>query len=332
MESLRREVAAVQGLRAELAAEQRESVLRGSGLSLAGQQVVRLGVVAGGDLSELLEAQQAAEVALLGNPVVRGNRALEAAGGLTQMRSEQDRAQEIMDWSVGLHAAPVPRPTCAACASCIWPSPATMPSRARWSRSRRSLPAATTATLPGLAANALNKVILQHFEAMSTWRWYEPLVGVVPHDGSTQDVQLIMMDGVANLSTVAEGNAYTELSVGDSKESLSFVKKGNYVGITLEMFRRSEIGKMQAIPRLMALASLRTRLGGHRRHLHYGGGRRPDAGGRQQGAVPCRSRQLEHGGLQRGGVGGDAQAHLEPGCAGRRQEARHVAHVCAGAD
>ena len=121
------------------------------------------------------------------------------------------------------------------------------------------LAAASTTTLPGMAVNALNKVVRFHYDNLATFRWYEEIVNVVPHDGTTNPVQLIMVDGVANLAKVLEGAAYTELLVGDSRETVSFDKNGNYVGITLEMFRRSEIARLQAIPRLLMQAAIRTR-------------------------------------------------------------------------
>jgi hypothetical protein len=258
--ALRSEIAAVQALRAQLAAEERESAIRGSGLSEQGQQVVRLAAHSGADVDELIEAQAAAEAAVrLSGPAswapIRGNRAVEISG----MRTEEDRGQQIMDWVMGLSSAPLPAPNLRSVRELYLAVTGDYQFQGKLDPGAAQFANATTSTLPGLAANSLNKVILQHYAAMATWRWYEPLVAVVPHDGSTQPVQLVMVDGVANLSTVAEGDAYTELAVGDSKESMSFAKRGNYVGITLEMFRRSEIGKLQAMARAMALASLRTR-------------------------------------------------------------------------
>ena len=121
------------------------------------------------------------------------------------------------------------------------------------------LSAAATTTLTGMAVNALNKVIRMHYDNMMTYRWFESIVNVVPHDGSTQPIQMIMLDGLANLPTVGEGFPYTEGLTGDSKEVASFNKYGVYVGITLEMFRRSDIAKIQAIPRELMKATVRTR-------------------------------------------------------------------------
>jgi hypothetical protein len=58
---------------------------------------------------------------------------------------------------------------------------------------------------------------------------------------------------------VAEGAAYTEATVDDVKEEATFYKKGAYVGITLEMIRNSSIVEIQAVPKALAIAAVRTR-------------------------------------------------------------------------
>ena len=253
MRALQTHLAEARRLRAEIEAEQRESRIRASGLSEHGGQVVRLAVQQGGDVAALIEAQRAAEAALA-SPV-KGNRPLSVTG----MQAPEERMQAAFDWAMGLSGAPLPSPAMRNVRDLYLAITGDYDFHGRFLPEQAQLAAATTATLPGLAVNALNKVVLQHYASMLTWRWYEPLVEVVPHDGSTHDVQLIMVDGVANLATVAEGAAYTELTVGDSKEVIPFEKKGNFVGITLEMFRRSDIAKLQAIPRALMAASLRTR-------------------------------------------------------------------------
>lgn len=118
---------------------------------------------------------------------------------------------------------------------------------------------ATTATLPNLAADALNKVILEQMIRMDQYRWFERIVNVVPNDGTLNDMKYITMGGITNLPTVAEGGAYTELGVLDTKETSSFVKRGGYVGITREIIKNSNVMQLQAIPRGLANAALRTR-------------------------------------------------------------------------
>jgi len=63
----------------------------------------------------------------------------------------------------------------------------------------------------------------------------------------------------ANLPVVAERAAYTELDVSDTKESDSFVKYGGFVGITMEMLRKSQLGLIQAIPKELVRSAVRTR-------------------------------------------------------------------------
>jgi hypothetical protein len=118
---------------------------------------------------------------------------------------------------------------------------------------------ATTTTLADLAANAMNKVIVELYNRLIHYRWYEMITSVQPTDGSLQDMAWIQFGGIANLPQVAEGAAYTELDVADSKESDAFVKYGGYVGITDKMIRNSEIAKMQAIPRALTISAIQTR-------------------------------------------------------------------------
>src|SRR5690606_14467635 len=51
----------------------------------------------------------------------------------------------------------------------------------------------------------------------------------------------------------------TEAVIGDSKETMAFTKRGHYVGITLEAIRKSDIQRIQAIPREMVKGAIRSR-------------------------------------------------------------------------
>jgi hypothetical protein len=65
-----------------------------------------------------------------------------------------------------------------------------------------------------------------------------------------------MLGTVASVPTVAEGAEYTELQLGDNVETSSFVKKGGYIGLTLEAIDRDESRKLKQIPRELAFAAL----------------------------------------------------------------------------
>ncbi|MGQ9494133.1 MAG: phage major capsid protein [Anaerolineae bacterium] len=119
---------------------------------------------------------------------------------------------------------------------------------------RVALANVTTSTMTSLVKNAFNKVILDYFNTVD--RWWEPIVSEEYFD-SMKDVTLVTLGGFADLPTVAEGNAYTELSWSDEEEVVSFVKKGAYVGVTLEMMDKDETRAFRAIPRKLAVAGYR---------------------------------------------------------------------------
>ncbi len=65
----------------------------------------------------------------------------------------------------------------------------------------------------------------------------------------------ITLGGVGELPTVAEGAAYTEMTWDDQTETATFVKKGGYLGITLEAIDKDDTRKLQAAPRALAQAA-----------------------------------------------------------------------------
>ena len=107
----------------------------------------------------------------------------------------------------------------------------------------------SSATMAGLVANALNKRVANLFQEYP--RWWEKIVHL--EDFTTlQQVKWITLGGVGELPTVAEGAAYTELTWADQTESVSFIKKGGYLGLTLEAMDKDDTRKLQAAPRALA--------------------------------------------------------------------------------
>jgi hypothetical protein len=116
----------------------------------------------------------------------------------------------------------------------------------------------TTANLPGVLKNTLNKLIVSQWEELgrSGYRWWEPVVQV-EHFNSLQEISGVLVGEVTVLPAVAEGGAYTELAVKDSEEAGTWGKYGGYVGLTLEMFERDETHRLRQFPRKLASAALR---------------------------------------------------------------------------
>jgi hypothetical protein len=255
----------MRALHAKVDTLQLEQLLLSSGLSEAGQTMVRAAVQSQGTITaaQWIETQREAERTHLNTQVVRGIRPISngAQALVTEgmMSTPHERVQSALNWVFGAREEPLPVPSMRSIRELYQAITGDYEWRGAFSPAWSQLSAASTTTLAGMVVNAFNKVVRMHYDNMATYRWYERIVDVAPHDGTTHDVQLIMVDGLANLPTVTEGAAYTEATVGDSKESLSFTKHGHYVGITLETIRRSDIQRIQAIPRAFVQASVRTR-------------------------------------------------------------------------
>jgi hypothetical protein len=167
--------------------------------------------------------------------------------------------QGYFDWLFGAPGAKLPPPELRRADALYRAVTGDVELRGVFDPSRVAFAAANTTTLADLAVNAMNKVVLELYTNLSAYRWYEQIVGVQATDGSLQDMQWLQFGGVANLPVVAEGAAYTELTVTDTKETSSFTKYGGYVGITDKMIRNSRIDELQAIPKALTIAAIRTR-------------------------------------------------------------------------
>ena len=170
-----------------------------------------------------------------------------------------DEARDLVGFFFGAAGAPTPPPNLRSFADLYVALTGDVYFRGVFDGERTLFSGAKTSTLPNLAVDAMNKVIVQQFAALEHYRWYERVAAVEPNDGRLLAMKWITLGGVGNLPTVAEGAAYTELDVSDAKESAAFVKRGGYVGITREMIRNGDIMQLQAIPRALASAAVRTR-------------------------------------------------------------------------
>ncbi len=113
----------------------------------------------------------------------------------------------------------------------------------------------TTTTLNFVVANALNKVLAHSYESRP--QWWQPIVS--EEDFPTMhDVRWTSLGGIGALDTVAEGGDYTEKTWDDAAETAAFSKKGNYIGLTMEMIDRDDVGAVRALPRKLAYAAQRT--------------------------------------------------------------------------
>ena len=114
------------------------------------------------------------------------------------------------------------------------------------------LAAVSSTTMAGIVANALNKVVVNQFQRYP--RFWEPVTTVM-NFGTLQQARFITLGGVGELPTVSEGAAYTEMTWDDQTETADWVKKGGYLGLTLEAIDRDDTSRIrQAAPALAQAA------------------------------------------------------------------------------
>lgn len=193
-------------------------------------------------------ALQEAQTVQMGNRPPRGQ---------FHVSDAMDDARAHVEYFFGVSGAPVPPANMRRFSDLYIALTGDEEFRGLFDPTRLMFAAATTATLSNLAADAMNKVIVAKMAVLN--RWYEQIVNVVPNNGTLHDINLITVGGIGTLPTVAEGASYPELPVDDTNETAEFVKKGGYVGITREAIKNSDILQLQAIPRALASAAIRTR-------------------------------------------------------------------------
>ncbi len=170
-----------------------------------------------------------------------------------------EQFQSYFDWLFGAPGAKLPPPELRRADALYRAVTGDIGFQGHFNPEHVAFAAATTTTLADLAVNAMNKVVLELYTNLVAYRWFEQIVAVQPTDGTLHDMQWLQMGGLANLPVVAEGAAYTELSVTDTKETSAFYKYGGYVGITDKMIRNSQIDRIQAVPRGLTISAIRTR-------------------------------------------------------------------------
>jgi len=100
---------------------------------------------------------------------------------------------------------------------------------------------ATTADFTGLVKNALNKIVANQWAELGRagYDWWQRISNVEAFS-SLQGITGTLVGTVGTLPVVAEGAEYTELAIGDSPVTASFVKYSGYIPLTLELIDRDE--------------------------------------------------------------------------------------------
>jgi hypothetical protein len=113
----------------------------------------------------------------------------------------------------------------------------------------RATEAATTSSMSSIVKNTVNIMLAADYAKRQ--RWWEPIVRTEEVD-TIDTATLVRVFGLSTLDVVNEGNPYTEMSWADEEETAAFVKKGNYVGVTLEALLSDKVQAIRTLPTRLA--------------------------------------------------------------------------------
>lgn len=113
------------------------------------------------------------------------------------------------------------------------------------------------ANFPGTVSDLLNKILIKAWDdSANVYGWWEAIV-TVEHFNNLQDPKWIRTGTIASLPAVLERGEYTELPIGDNKESSDWGKYGGYVPLTIESVINDDVRAFRRMPRELALAGRR---------------------------------------------------------------------------
>lgn len=255
---LQGELEEVRTVRRELSSAYLHAALANSNLPLPMQQAVRVRLAerpsyTTTDVLREVEAERTVWAALQEERTVR-----HLGPQVSEMQDGLDRLQLACDRLFGLHVPDAQRdlPRLSGVRELYLLLTGDYELQGRFVPERVSLANVTTSTMASVVKNALNKVLVRSFEARP--QWWQPIV--LEEDLPTlDDVTWITLGGLGDLATVDEGGSYEELAdLTDAEEVSTWIKKGGYVGITLEAIDRDDVAAIRQIPRKLGLAAWRT--------------------------------------------------------------------------
>lgn len=117
--------------------------------------------------------------------------------------------------------------------------------------------ALVTANFPGIIANVQNKILVKAWEDFEQhYGWWKKIT-TIEHFNNLNDASWIRTGTIASLPSVQERGEYTELPIGDIRETSTWGKYGGYVPLTIEAVLRDDVRAFARMPREVALAGIR---------------------------------------------------------------------------
>jgi len=117
--------------------------------------------------------------------------------------------------------------------------------------------ALVSANFPGIVANVQNKILVDAWEDFDeSYGWWKKIV-TEEHFTNLKTATWVRTGTISTLPTVAERGEYTELPIGDIKETSEWGKYGGYIPLTIEAIINDDLRAFKRMPRELALAGMR---------------------------------------------------------------------------
>jgi len=117
--------------------------------------------------------------------------------------------------------------------------------------------ALVSANFPGIVANVQNKMLIDAWKDFeNSYGWWMKIV-TIEHFVNLKTATWVRTGTIASLPIVAERGEYTELPIGDIKETSEWGKYGGYAPLTIEAVINDDLRAFVRMPRECALAGMR---------------------------------------------------------------------------
>ena len=113
---------------------------------------------------------------------------------------------------------------------------------------------ADTTTMAEITRNVMNKALIEQADLLQEYRWWQNICHI--EDFNTLNaVSWVRTGGIGDIPTVAEKGEYTQLAWDDARVEGTWVKKGGYLPLSLEMIDRDDTAAWRSVPRQLATSA-----------------------------------------------------------------------------
>lgn len=117
--------------------------------------------------------------------------------------------------------------------------------------------ALVSANFPGIVANVQNKMLIDAWKDFEeSYGWWQNIV-TIEHFTNLKTATWVRTGTIASLPSILERGEYTELPIGDAKETSEWGKYGGYVPLTIEAVINDDLRAFKRMPSEVALAGMR---------------------------------------------------------------------------